>query len=71
MPNHNIPTGITISGAISLAVEQINNEGKLKKLGHKLEFIVAETFGNEVASIRQTASLWTKQVDAYIGPQET
>ncbi|XP_032587491.1 speract receptor isoform X2 [Drosophila mojavensis] len=62
--------GITISGAISLAVEQIN-AGKLGDLGHSLEFVVAETYGDEVASIRQTAALWTQQVAAYIGPQET
>ncbi|XP_068148784.1 speract receptor [Drosophila tropicalis] len=62
--------GITISGAISLAVDQVN-AGKLHKLGHSLEFVVAETFGDEVASIRQTAALWTQQVSVYIGPQET
>ncbi|XP_039964324.1 speract receptor isoform X1 [Bactrocera tryoni] len=62
--------GITISGAITLAVSQVN-AGKLKQLGHSLEFIVAETYGDEVASIRQTASLWTRQVAGYIGPQET
>jgi len=62
--------GITISGAISLAVDQIN-AGRLRTLGHSLEFVVAETFGDEVASIRQTAALWTQQVAAYIGPQET
>ncbi|XP_034480343.1 speract receptor [Drosophila innubila] len=62
--------GITISGAISLAVEQVN-AGRLRTLGHSLEFVVAETFGDEVASIRQTAALWTQQVAAYIGPQET
>ncbi|XP_030371847.1 guanylate cyclase 32E isoform X2 [Scaptodrosophila lebanonensis] len=62
--------GITISGAISLAVEQVN-AGRLGALGHSLEFIVAETYGDEVASIRQTAALWTQQVAAYIGPQET
>lgn len=62
--------GITISGAISLAVEQVN-AGRLRSLGHSLQFVVAETFGDEVASIRQTAALWTQQVAAYIGPQET
>ncbi|KAH8236103.1 hypothetical protein KR032_002606 [Drosophila birchii] len=62
--------GITISGAISLAVEQVN-AGQLRDRGHSLQFVVAETFGEEVASIRQTAALWTQQVAAYIGPQET
>ncbi|KAL9911404.1 speract receptor isoform 1-T8 [Glossina fuscipes fuscipes] len=62
--------GITISGAISLAVNEINR-GPLKDLGHSLDFLVAETYGDEVNSIRQTASLWTEQAVAYIGPQET
>lgn len=58
-----------ISGAISLAVKEINTNGKLKEMGHSLEFIVAETYGEEVSSIRQTARLWTEKVYAYIGPQ--
>lgn len=62
--------GITISGAISLAVNEVN-AGILKDFDHSLDFIVAETYGDEVNSIRQTASLWTKQIVAYIGPQET
>lgn len=61
---------MTISGAISLAVAEVNS-GELKKLGHSLSFMVAETYGEEVSSIRQTAALWTKQVAGYIGPQET
>lgn len=47
------------------------NEKKFKPLGHKLEFLVAETYGEEVTSIKQTADLWIKNVSAYIGPQET
>lgn len=64
-------TGLMISGAISLAVNEINNGGKLKDMGHSLKFKVAETYGEEVSSIRQTAALWTDKVFAYIGPQET
>lgn len=63
-------TGLTISGAISLAVTEIN-AGKLEKLGHSLRFRIGETYGEEVSSIRETASLWTSQVAGYIGPQET
>jgi len=62
--------GLTISGAISLAVEEVN-AGRLRDRGHSLQFVVAETYGEEVVSIRQTAALWTQQVAAYIGPQET
>lgn len=47
------------------------NAGKLNRLGHSLQFRVAETYGEEVSSIRQTAALWSDQVAAYIGPQET
>lgn len=40
-------------------------------MGHSIDFLVSETYGEEVSSIRQTASLWTKQIAGYIGPQET
>ena len=63
-------TGLTISGGLTLAVNEVN-EKKLAKLGHSLEFIVAETFGEETSSIRQTASLWKEDIFGYIGPQET
>lgn len=62
--------GLTISGAISLAVEEVNR-GSLAKMGHKLDFIVAETYGEEVTSVQKTADLWTRNVSVYIGPQET
>lgn len=62
--------GLTISGAISLAVNETNN-GELGRKGHRLDFIVAETYGEEMASIRRIAELWTKNVSIYIGPQET
>ncbi|XP_011308838.1 guanylate cyclase 32E isoform X2 [Fopius arisanus] len=62
--------GYRISGAINLAVEEVN-AGELKKLGHKLDFIVAETYGEEDTSILVTADLWTKNISGYIGPQET
>lgn len=62
--------GLTISGAISLAVEEING-GLLSEKGHRLDFIVAETYGDERLSVKKTADLWTRNVSAYIGPQET
>ncbi|KAB0802102.1 hypothetical protein PPYR_04288 [Photinus pyralis] len=62
--------GLTISGAISLAVEEVNN-GKLGEGGHKFEFIVAETYGEEIVSVQKTAELWTRNVSVFIGPQET
>ncbi|XP_077283133.1 guanylate cyclase 32E [Arctopsyche grandis] len=62
--------GLTISGAISLAIAEVNG-GPLGRLGHNLNFTVAETYGEEVASIQQTAALWAQNVSAYIGPQES
>lgn len=62
--------GFRISGAITLAVEEVN-AGELGRRGHKLEFLIAETYGEEETSILMTADLWTKNVSAYIGPQET
>ena len=32
---------------------------------------IAETFGNEVVSVKQVANLWRKNVSVIIGPQET
>lgn len=63
--------GLTISGAISVAVNEINSGPLKQRYGHTLAFQVGETFGEEVSSIRHTASLWTAQVAGYIGPQET
>ncbi|XP_017892327.1 guanylate cyclase 32E-like isoform X3 [Ceratina calcarata] len=62
--------GFRISGAISLAVEEVN-AGELGRRGHKLDFHIAETYGEEETSILMTADLWTKNVSGYIGPQET
>lgn len=62
--------GLTISGAISLAVDEINRYKPLVG-GHKLNFTVAETYGDEEMSIYQVAMLWTQKVPVYIGPQET
>lgn len=53
-----------------MAVEEVNR-GPLARMGHKLDFIVAETYGEEVTSVQKTADLWTKNISVYIGPQET
>lgn len=62
--------GLLISGAITLAVEEVNNQFPLVN-GHRLNFTVAETFGREEKSILNTARLWISNISAYIGPQET
>lgn len=63
--------GQTISGAISYAVDEINKKHPI--VGKRaLRFEVAETFGDEEESIKQTAKLWTSgNVSVYIGPQES
>lgn len=63
--------GLMISGAISLAVSEVNAGALHSELGHELAFVVAETRGEEISSIRQTAALWTDRIYGYIGPQET
>ncbi|XP_023216984.1 guanylate cyclase 32E-like [Centruroides sculpturatus] len=62
--------GLSISGAISLAVEEIRNLHPLHD-NHTLDFIVAETYGDENESILKTAILWTQNISVYLGPQET
>lgn len=62
--------GLTISGAITLAVDEINNFHPIRN-NTKLIFRVAETYGEEQESIYQVAKLWTQNISVYIGPQET
>lgn len=62
--------GQAISGAISLAVNEINKDSDILP-NDRLEFVVAETYGDQAESLRQTALLWTQNVSVIIGPQET
>ncbi|KAL7636453.1 UNVERIFIED_CONTAM: hypothetical protein RMT77_013228 [Armadillidium vulgare] len=62
--------GLQISGAITLAVDEINSHRPLA-FDYKLDFVVAETFGQELESIRETTQLRDCNISAYIGPQET
>ncbi|XP_064104241.1 receptor-type guanylate cyclase Gyc76C-like [Macrobrachium nipponense] len=62
--------GLIVSGAITLAVEEVNTNYPLVN-GHRLNFTVAETYGQEEMSILKTAKLWISNISAYIGPQET
>lgn len=62
--------GLQISGAIFYAVEEVNNV-TLREKGHNLIVDVAETYGEEITSVRKTAELWKKNISVYIGPQET
>jgi hypothetical protein len=38
---------------------------------HQIEFVIAETYGCETDSIRQTVELMQRNISAYIGPQES
>ena len=36
-----------------------------------MEFVIAETYGNESYSIQRTVELTRRNISTYIGPQET
>ena len=63
-------TGQAISGAITLAVDEINVNSSILP-NHLIEFLIAETYGQENGSIRFTADMPNYNISAYIGPQET
>ena len=62
--------GQVISGAITYAVDQINANPELLP-NHTLEFLIAETMGQETESIKLASVLPSYNISAYIGPQET
>ena len=51
-------------------MDEVRRQGVLPP-GYELDLMVAETYGQEEESILQTARLWTQNISAYIGPQET
>lgn len=53
-----------------MAIEDVIRQ-KILPEEHTLDMVVAETFGEEEESILQTAKLWTLNVSAYVGPQES
>ena len=62
--------GQAISGAITKAMDEVNADPEILP-NHVLEFVIAETYGQETDSIRLTAELPHSNISAYIGPQET
>ena len=62
--------GQVISGALTLAVVEINNN-PLVLPEHRVEFLPQETYGEETESILRTTQFLDKNISAYIGPQET
>ncbi|KAF8763419.1 hypothetical protein HNY73_021606 [Argiope bruennichi] len=57
--------GLSISGAITLAVQEINNLHPLVD-GHKLNFTIAETYGDEEESILQLSFVDEKEIAGYL-----
>ena len=62
--------GQVISGALTLAVDEINGRSDILP-NHTLEFLIAETMGQETESIKLASILPSQNISAYIGPQET
>ena len=62
--------GQAISGAITLAINEINKDDSVLP-NHSLEMVIAETYGEELVSVRETAQLPSRNISVYIGPQET
>lgn len=62
--------GQAISGALTLALDEINNDSTILP-NHTLTYIISETYGDELYSIRKTVKLINANISAYIGPQET
>ena len=62
--------GQLISGAITMAVNEINNDVTVLP-NHQLEFVIAETYGQEETSLLRTVELLFQNISVYVGPQET
>nr|KAG5695086.1 hypothetical protein BaRGS_015062 [Batillaria attramentaria] len=58
--------GALISGGLLFALEQINADSAVLP-DHYLDFIMAETYGLESESIKQTALLLNQGIAAYLG----
>jgi len=56
---------VLFPGAISLAIEDVTRL-KILPADHQIDMVVAETYGEEMESILQTAKLWTKNVSVRI-----
>ena len=62
--------GQAISGALTYALDEINNDTSILT-NHHLDFIIGETYNMELQSIKRTVELYNQNVSVYIGPQET
>ncbi|XP_067672620.1 speract receptor-like isoform X2 [Haliotis asinina] len=62
--------GSFISGALTYAIEEVNNDSSILP-NYTLDYVIAETHGNERKSIEETVLLREKNISVYLGPQET
>jgi len=69
-PFYYVKPGQSISGAMTFATIEVNEDPSILP-NHTLEFIIAETYGQEQESIRKTVLLMQRGISAFIGPQET
>ncbi|XP_076449001.1 guanylate cyclase 32E-like [Babylonia areolata] len=61
--------GSSISGAMTLAVETINQDPTVLP-NHTLTFLYADNKGRELRSIRVLTELWRRDAVAFIGPED-
>ena len=61
--------GRLISGAITLAVNEINNDDLIP--GHKINMIWADTRANSLLATRFLAEQWRDGAVAFFGPEES
>ena len=62
--------GLTISGAISLALESINNRTDLLP-GHTMELTFANTEGNTKIGTRRLVEMICNKTVAFFGPEDS
>ena len=63
--------GRIISGAISYAVELINNLQPNLLSGHKLILRTADTYADTLVGTRELTSLWRDGAVAFFGPEDS
>ncbi|OQV14132.1 Guanylate cyclase 32E [Hypsibius exemplaris] len=62
--------GLVISGAISYAIDQINNNSNLLP-NHHLNLIWADTHADSFYGTRELTTLWASGAVAFFGPEDT
>ena len=62
--------GLVISGAISYALDVVNNNSSLLK-GHKLRMIYNDTEGDTLIGTNVTIQQWRRGAIAFFGPEDS